>query len=165
MQRGYVHTVEYTRGALCGLAAVSIWSGWIVVARLGLRTSFTPWDIAAIRFGVAGLLLLPYLLRKGLALDRLGWAGLAAIVLGGGAPVLLANAGLLFAPAAHAGALFPGVMPLAVAVLAAAILHEPFTDAKKIGFVLILSGVFGITWRIGGVIGFEQTIGHALFLG
>jgi drug/metabolite transporter (DMT)-like permease len=156
---------EYIRGALCGLAAVSIWSGWIVVARLGLQTSFTPWDIAALRFGVAGLLLLPYLLHKGVAFDRLGWTGLAAIVLGGGAPVLLANAGLLFAPAAHAGALFPGVMPLAVAILAAAILHEPFTDAKKIGFVLILSGVFGITWRIGGAIGFEQTIGHALFLG
>ena len=47
---------EYARGALYGLAAVSIWSGWIVVARLGLRTSLTPWDIAALRFGVAGLL-------------------------------------------------------------------------------------------------------------
>src|SRR6266480_6359510 len=87
---------EYIRGALYGLAAVSIWSGWIVVARLGLRTSLTPWDIAALRFGVAGLLLLPYLLNKGLALKRLGWIGLAAIVLGGGAPVLLANAGLQF---------------------------------------------------------------------
>ena len=106
---------EYVRGALYGLAAVSIWSGWIVVARLGLQSSLTPWDIAALRFGVAGLLLLPYVLSKGLALDRLGWIGLAAIVLGGGAPVLFANAGLMFAPAAHAGALFPGVMPLAVA--------------------------------------------------
>src|SRR2546422_9419982 len=83
---------EYTRGALYGLAAVSIWSGWIVVARLGLRTSLTPWDIAALRFGVAGLLLAPYLLRKGLAIERLGWLGLLALVLGGGAPmVLLAN--------------------------------------------------------------------------
>ena len=99
---------EYVRGALYGLAAVSIWSGWIVVARLGLKGSLTPWDIAALRFGVAGLLLLPYVVHKGLALERLGWIGLAAIVLGGGAPVLLANAGLLFAPAAHAGALFPG---------------------------------------------------------
>src|SRR6202521_144812 len=115
-------TVDYMRGALYGLAAVSIWSGWIVVARLGLKTSLTPWDIAALRFGVAGLLLLPYVVSKGLALERLGWIGLAAIVLGGGAPVLLANAGLMFAPAAHAGALFSGVMPLAVALLAAAIL-------------------------------------------
>jgi drug/metabolite transporter (DMT)-like permease len=156
---------EYIRGAAYGLAAVGIWSGWIVVARLGLRTSLTPWDIAALRFSVAGLLLLPYVLSKGLALERLGWIGLVAIVLGGGAPVLLANAGLLFAPAAHAGALFPGVMPLAVAILAAAILHEPFTDAKKIGFVLILLGVFRIASGTGGAIGSAQTLGHALFLG
>jgi drug/metabolite transporter (DMT)-like permease len=155
----------YVRGALYGLAAVSIWSGWIVVARLGLRTSLTPWDIAALRFGVAGLLLLPYVLNKGFALERLGWTGLAAIVVGGGAPVLLANAGLQFAPAAHAGALFPGVMPLAVAILAAAILHEPFTIAKKIGFVLILLGVFGIAWGTGAAVNSRQSIGHALFLG
>jgi drug/metabolite transporter (DMT)-like permease len=58
-------TAQYARGALYGMAAVSICSGWIVVARLGLRTSLTPSDIAAIRFGVAGLLLLPYLLRPG----------------------------------------------------------------------------------------------------
>src|ERR1700755_3503105 len=110
---------RYVEGALYGLAAVSIWSGWIVVARLGLRTSLTPWDIAALRFGVAGALLLPLVVTKGLAVDRLGWTGLAAIVLGGAAPVFLANSGLLFAPAAHAGALFPGVMPLLVVLLAA----------------------------------------------
>jgi len=157
---------EYVRGALYGLAAVSIWSGWIVVARLGLKSSLTPWDIAALRFGVAGLLLLPYVVSKGLALDRLGWIGLAAIVLGGGAPVLLANAGLMFAPAAHAGALFPGVMPLMVAMLAAVFLHEPFTAAKKIGFVLILFGVFAIAWGASsGVVESGQTIGHLLFLG
>ena len=156
---------EYLRGALYGLAAVSIWSGWIVVARLGLQTNLTPWDIAALRFGVAGLLLLPYVVSRGLALKRLGWIGLAAIVIGGGAPVLLANAGLLFAPAAHAGALFPGVMPLAVALLAAALLHEPFTGAKKIGFVLILLGIVGIASAAGSAIGSGQSIGHALFLG
>src|SRR5438477_9874476 len=91
-------SADYVRGALYGLAAVSIWSGWIVVARLGLRTSLTPWDIAALRFGVAGFLLLPYVCKKGLAIERRGWVGLAAIVLGGGAPVFLANSGLLFAP-------------------------------------------------------------------
>jgi drug/metabolite transporter (DMT)-like permease len=158
-------SAEYTRGALYGLAAVSIWAGWIVVARLGLRTSLTPWDIAALRFGVAGLLLLPYLLRKGLAIERLGWLGLAALVLGGGAPmVLLANAGLLFAPAAHAGALFPGVMPLMVALLAAAVLQETFTAAKRAGFALIVIGVIAIVWGAGGTIGTRQNIGHLLFL-
>jgi drug/metabolite transporter (DMT)-like permease len=47
-------TPDYTRGALYGLAAVVIWAGFIVVSRLGVRTSLTPWDVAAIRFAVAG---------------------------------------------------------------------------------------------------------------
>jgi drug/metabolite transporter (DMT)-like permease len=91
-------TTDYGRGALFGLCAVLIWAGNIVVAGLGLRSSLTPWDISAIRFGVAGLVLVPYLMRSGLAVDRLGWIGLAALVLGGAPTVLLANAGLLFAP-------------------------------------------------------------------
>ncbi len=155
---------QYLRGALYGLAAVSIWSGWIVVARLGLRTSLTPWDIAALRFGVAGLLLSPYVFNKGLAFDRLGWVGLAAIVLGGAAPVFLANWGLLFAPAAHAGALFPGVMPLMVALLASIFLREEFTSTKKLGFAFILPGVLAIVWGSGSEFGSWQNVGHGLFL-
>jgi drug/metabolite transporter (DMT)-like permease len=155
---------QYLQGALYGLAAVSIWSGWIVVARLGLRTSLTPWDIAALRFGVAGILLLPYVFKNGLAIDRLGWVGLAAVVLGGAAPVFLANSGLLFAPAAHAGALFPGVMPLMVALLAAALLKEAFTTGKTIGFALILPGILVIASGSGGELGSQQNVGHGLFL-
>ena len=154
---------EYTRGAVYGLAAVSIWSGGIVVAGLGLRTSLTPWDIAALRFGVAGLLLLPLVLRKGLALERLGWIGLAMVVLGGGAPVLLANAGLLFAPAAHAGALFPGVMPLMVATLAAVILQSHSRPEK----VRLRNDPTGrLCHRLGRARHHrvQQSIGHTLFL-
>jgi drug/metabolite transporter (DMT)-like permease len=158
-------TANYARGALFGLAAVSIWAGNIVVAGLGLRSSLTPWDITAIRFAVAGLVLLPFLMRRGLALDRLGWLGVAALVLGGAPTVMLANAGLLFAPASHAGALFPGVMPLMVAVLAAVTLKEAFTPQKKAGFVLIATGVVGIVWGSGGTIGTTQNIGHLFFLG
>jgi hypothetical protein len=70
---------SFVRGAFYGLAAVSIWAAFIIVSRLGARTSLMPWDVAATRFGTAGLLLLPYLMKRGLALDRLGWIGLAAI--------------------------------------------------------------------------------------
>src|ERR1700754_4432737 len=155
---------QYLRGAAFGLAAVSIWSGWIVVARLGLRSSLTPWDIAALRFGVAGVLMLPLVFARGMAVDRLGWSGLAAIVLGGAAPVFLANWGLTFAPAAHAGTLFPGVMPLMVALMAAVVLREEFTRTKMLGFALILPGVLVITLASGGEVGSAQNLGHALFL-
>jgi drug/metabolite transporter (DMT)-like permease len=155
----------YARGVVYGLAAVCIWAAFIVVSRLGVRTSLTPWDVAAIRFTVAGVLLSPYLMQKGLALDRLGWIGVAAITVGCGAPmVLMVSAGLLFAPAAHGGALFPGVMPLMVAILAAFVLGESFTARKTIGLVLIVLGAIGIVWATGGSIGTRQNIGHFLFL-
>jgi drug/metabolite transporter (DMT)-like permease len=158
-------TSDYVRGALYGLAAVSMWAAWVVAVRLGIRTSLKPWDITAIRFGVAGLILLPYLLKKGLAVDRLGWMGLAAIVLGGGAPmVLLSYGGLLFAPAAHAASLYTALIPVYVAILAAVVLGEAFTVAKWIGLVLIVAGVLGIVWGAGGTIGSRQNIGHALFI-
>ena len=155
----------YMHGALCGLAAVSIWAGNIVVGSLGLRSSLTAWDITAIRFAVAGLLLAPLLARSGLTLDRLSWLGVGALVLGGAPTVLLVNAGLLFAPAAHAGALFPGVMPLLTAILAALILKEVFTLRKRVGFVLIVSGIVSIILGSGLAVCTPQTIGHLLFLG
>jgi drug/metabolite transporter (DMT)-like permease len=159
-------TSEYMRGSLYGLAAVSIWASWIVAVRLGIRTSLAPGDIVAIRFGVAGLILLPYLLKKGLAVDRLGWTGLAAIMLGGGAPmVLVSYSGLLFAPAAHAASLYTALIPLYVAILAAVVLGEGFTVAKRLGLVLIVTGVLGIVWGAGGMIGSRQNIGHAMFIG
>ena len=159
------NSARYIAGAGFGLGAVSIWAGWLVIARLGLRTSLTPWDIVALRFGVAGLLLLPFLMRRGLAIDRLGWSGLTALVVGGGAPmVLLANAGLMYAPAAHAGALYSGMVPVLVSFLAAAYLGEPFTSMKQVGCALILAGAFGIVFNKGIAFGSVQTTGHIMFL-
>jgi drug/metabolite transporter (DMT)-like permease len=137
---------EYIRGSLYGIAAVGLWASWMVAVRLGIKTSLEPWDIVAIRFVVAGLILLPHLLKKGLAIDRLGWTGLAGIMLGGAPIVLVSYGGLLFAPAAHAASLFTALIPLHVAILAAVVLHESFTVAKWIGLALIVIGVLGIFW-------------------
>src|ERR1700757_371536 len=92
---------SYLKGALFGLAAVSIWAGWSAMTRLAVTTTLDAWDIPALRFGVAGLLLSPALIRRGLAHDQLGWLGLTGIIAGQGAPyVLVAALGLRFAPAA-----------------------------------------------------------------
>jgi drug/metabolite transporter (DMT)-like permease len=151
---------------VCAIAAVSIWAGWMVVARLGVTTSLTALDVTAIRFGVAGLILLPVLLRRGLALDRLGWLGFAALAVGGGAPtVLLASFGVWFARAADGGALFPGAVPLFVSLFAAVILRESFPPARRIGLALILMGVLALVGVAGLSEGGFRSVGHLLFLG
>jgi drug/metabolite transporter (DMT)-like permease len=116
-------TPNYLRGAVFGFAAASIWASWSAITRLAVTTSLDAWDIAALRFGVAGLLLSPVLVQRGLARDRLGWRGLAVIIAGLGAPyALVAAGGLRFAPAHDQGALNPGCMPLFVALIAAIVL-------------------------------------------
>src|SRR5262245_66125231 len=90
----------YLKGALFGLTAVSIWAGWSALTRLAVTTKFDALDIAALRFGLAGCVLAPMAVHRGLALDQLGWSGLALLIAGAGVPyVLLAAAGLQFAPA------------------------------------------------------------------
>ena len=135
------------------------------MTRLAVTTSLDAWDIPALRFGVAGVLLSPIVLRRGVALDRLGWLGLTGLIVGTGAPYALVVAlGLRFAPAYDAGALNPGCMPLFVALIAAIVLREKPVRTQKIGLSLILSGALVIigwhdtAWRI------SRGFGDVLFL-
>ena len=139
------------------------------MTRLAVTTNLDALDVAALRFGVAGILLAPVVVQRGLARDRLGWLGLIVMIVGVGAPyVLVAAGGLRFAPASDQGALNPGCMPLFVALIAAITLGERILIAGRIGLTLILAGALvimgwhaidrGIAWNA------SRTFGDALFL-
>jgi drug/metabolite transporter (DMT)-like permease len=135
------------------------------MTRLAVTTSLDAWDIPALRFGLAGLLLLPIIVRRGIALDRLGWLGLGGLIVGTGAPYALVVAlGLRFAPAYDAGALNPGCMPLFVALIAAIFIREKPSRAQKTGLVLILSGALIIIGWHGAVWSISRSFGDVLFL-
>ena len=113
---GEGHALKVVAGCALALLAVAIWSGWLVITRVAVTTTLTAEDLSALRFSSAGLILLPIVWRRGFALDRLGWNGLALVALCAGAPyVLLASHGLKMATAAEAGVLIPGTIPLFVA--------------------------------------------------
>jgi drug/metabolite transporter (DMT)-like permease len=134
-------SARYLKGALCGLAAAAIWASQSAVTRFAVTTSFDPWDVALLRFGLAGLLLAPVAARRGPALDRLGWLGLAMLIAGAGAPyVLVAADALRLAPAAELSALNPGCIPLFVAALAFAFARETVSAAQRAGLALIVAG-------------------------
>lgn len=67
---------HYLQGALFGFAAAAISASWSVITRLAVTTSLDAWHIAALRFGVAGLLLSRSWCGEAsltIVLDGLGW--------------------------------------------------------------------------------------------
>jgi drug/metabolite transporter (DMT)-like permease len=156
---------SYAKGAFFGFATAAIWASWSAITRLAVTTSLDAWDIAALRFGVAGIVLSPVLVQRGLAWDRLGWRGLAVIILGGGVPnILMSASGLRFAPAYDHGALNPGFMPLFVALIAAAVQGETISTLRKSGLSIILAGALVMVGWHAASWSASRSFGDALFL-
>jgi drug/metabolite transporter (DMT)-like permease len=139
---GESHALKTLAGCALALLAVVIWSGWLVITRVAVTSTLTAEDLSALRFGSAGLILLPVVWRRGFALDRFGWRGLALIVICAGVPyVLLASHGLTLATAAEAGVFIPGTIPLFVALISAFTVHEKIGRVARAGLALIVAGV------------------------
>jgi drug/metabolite transporter (DMT)-like permease len=156
---------ELQLGVAAGLATVFIWASGIVATRFAVATSLPPGALALLRYGSAFLLLLPVLLRHGLALQRIGIGKSAMIVAGAGAPFfLLSSTGTKFAPAADAATIMVGTMPILVALLSCLLEGERFGARRLLGFALVIAGILLVGgWRALGE-GAESWRGHALFI-
>ncbi|MDD5296826.1 MAG: DMT family transporter [Rhodocyclaceae bacterium] len=151
------------KGFLAAAGVVLIWTGFNIVSRMGGKSALTPFDLAAMRFGVAGLLLLPFALKKKFAATWLQLAILAAF--GGVGYCVQIYSGFAFAPASHAGILVNGKIPFATAVLAwAALGYRPGRQALW-GLLMAGSGILLMgVWSLSGSDG-HQWIGDTLFVG
>lgn len=114
-------------GYLAALIVVCCWSGFNIVSRLGGKSELTPFDMAALRFGVAGLVMSPLFIRVMRDIDHSRFVQyLAVACFGSLGYALLAYTGFAFAPAAHAGVLVNGGIPFATALIAWLFLgHKP----------------------------------------
>lgn len=100
------------------IATVAIYGVNFVVSRHAVLNGLGPYDLTALRFGVAGLLLLPLFLWAGWRdCAGIGWGKALMLTLMSGAPIaVLTNLGLSLAPAAHGAAIQPGLVTIIGAV-------------------------------------------------
>ncbi|GAB7534595.1 hypothetical protein BGC_08050 [Burkholderia sp. 3C] len=132
--------------------AILIWSGSLILLRLGVTTGLTSYDLTALRFGVAAALLLPVLVRGGFPTDGPGLGGVLAMVALFGAPyVLLLSLAVKTAPAAAAGALNPGVMAIASVLLGRVRHAQRINPARWLGIGLTLAGIAAFVGTAGGL--------------
>ena len=136
---------QLSAGMLYGTLAALIWGAWPVVSRFGVQQSLTPADITALRFGVAGLLLLPLFCRQGLA--GLHWGAALLLAAGAGVPyVLVTVGGLALAPAGHAGVIVPSCMLTFSALGSWLVLGDRPDRTRLLGLAVIIAGVLMIGW-------------------
>jgi len=144
-------------GLLAAVVTVTIWTGFIIIARASAQRTLTPFDIALLRIVGASLVLLPWgwwMVRRrkvalGSAAPPSSLAGISPLplrttvllgTLGGLLYAMLAYAGFFHAPATHAAVLMPGSLPLWTALLAAVVLRDRITPLRAAGLALIVAG-------------------------
>ena len=151
----------------CGLGAALIFAGQNVVARYSVRATLSAPDLTALRFGLAGLLLLPVVWRHGIAsLAGIGWRRGPVIAFLAGAPFsLLVMGGLTFAPVAHVSAITPGLIPVAAAALSWLVIGEPVGAGRALGLAAIVTGVALLGWDALGGASEGAWIGDLMFVG
>jgi drug/metabolite transporter (DMT)-like permease len=131
------------KGVLLGLAAALIWGGYLAYSRLGVTQGLEPADFAMLRFGVAGLVLLPYLARRGLlTLAGVGWwRALALTACAGPVFMLIVAGGYTLAPLPHGAVIPPSAMTVSSMILAALVLGDHPSRARIAGVGVILAGL------------------------
>jgi drug/metabolite transporter (DMT)-like permease len=129
------------QGHVFAALTVALWCGFVVVSRLGGSSVLTPFDVVALRFAPAAIILLPLWLwrRKPARIFTPQLLCLAAV--GGVAYSLLVYTGFRYAPAAHAGILLPGLLPFEIALFSWWLLDERPDAARWMGLVLIGGGI------------------------
>jgi len=131
---------------LAMLGAVTIYGTNFALSRHALLNGLTPDDLVALRYGIAGTLLLPLFLRQGASdCAGVGWPrGIMLAVMSGVPMALLMNTGLSLAPAAHGAAIGPGTVTV-IGVLGSAYLFGVApTRAALAGIGVVLAGLAAI---------------------
>lgn len=133
---------ELRRGYVYAVLVVLIWSGFVIVSRLGGKSALTPYDIIALRYAVAGVAILPFWWHH--RTNLLEWRKLVLALTGAVGFTLLAFNGFRHAPASHAAILLQGFLPFSVALMAYFIAGEAPTPRRLAGLGLIALGVISM---------------------
>lgn len=133
----------------------------MAISRLGVTHALNAADIAAIRFFVSGLILLPWWMKN---ITWFGPKGLGGIILAIclGAPyTFIAVSGMHYATVAHAGMIY-GISACLTCLMGMWLLGEYSTPVKLAGLVITMLGALALMSK--GSTHAELSLGHFLFI-
>lgn len=130
-----------TQGYLFVCITMCIWGGFTILSRLNLHWHVSAWDLVAMRFAIAFIILMPVLVyNKDLAFLWHPRPIILALT-GGLAYCLTVYTAFLHAPAAHAAIFLNGCIPLCTAVAAYLLFKQPFDKHTWLSLSMMLSAL------------------------
>lgn len=135
-----MQTPSAKSGYFFAAGAVLIWSGFVLVSRIGGTSALNAFDITALRLGTASLILLPvwwFWKRVPLLNARV----LSLALSGGVAYSVTVYFAFKHAPAAHGAVLISGLLPFFVPLMAWVIVKEPLRRNLYIALPVIALGM------------------------
>lgn len=143
---------DQSKGLLAALVVVTCWSGFNIVSRFGAKGIFTPFDLAALRFGVSGLLAAPLFIKLVPPKD---WPKYMVLALFGGLGYgLCVYSGFSFAPSAHAGVFVNGGIPFWTVILVAILAGFRLSRHTLIALLISTTGLV--------MIAFDSLVNHQM---
>lgn len=129
-------------GIALGLTATTGWAYYNVGTELARAEGFRAWDLTALRFGVAALVLLPWFLWRGWRLPQ--WRLIGLTLVAGPVFSLIFNTGFQLAPLSHAVVIGPGVSLLVALLLVRLVDGQRMNLPRIIGLALLLAGLMAV---------------------
>lgn len=159
---------QLAKGLSVGLIAASIGALYTVFARWGIARGLSSPDLTVLRFGVAGLIMLPVLALaclRDLAQFTTRWRIWLLVALLAGTPFgLLMFGALQFAPSSHA-AVFPfTAMSVMGMVLGAVVLGDRMTLRRVAGIAVVLTGLVLVSGLEASSLTLRAAIGDTMFV-
>ncbi|HVY00494.1 MAG TPA: DMT family transporter [Pseudorhodoplanes sp.] len=153
-------------GTLCGVGAAACWAASFVAARYGVQHGFAPADLVLYRFVPPGLVLLPLMVRDGLAdLGGITWPrGILLAVLGGPVQALCAYSGYTLVPLGHGAVIQPACAVLGGLALAAWLLNDRLSRQRLVGAVVMITGLVLFAGEAITTIGRHGLAGDLMFV-
>ena len=159
---------QFFKGIAVGLVAASIGALYTVYARWGIARGLASPDLTVLRFGVAGILMLPVFVlacRRDLDQFTTRWRTWLLVALLAGTPFgLLMFGALQFAPPSHA-AVFPfTAMSVMGMVLGAVVLGDRMTMRRVLGIAVVLTGLVLVSGVEASSLTLRASLGDVMFL-
>lgn len=130
-----------TQGYIFTIITMLIWGSFGLLSRISAEWNIQVWDLLALRFAIASLILLPIILYKKDYQFLFSYRSMLLALVGSVGYCIFVYAGFYLSPVVHGVILLNGLFPIFAGIMAWIFLKQPFDKHTRISMTIIFCTV------------------------